>query len=101
MVGQRAGILVPITYKQLRPRASREEMKQAHVLGWVVELVRASHSLINEIVGLRPEEQKQQPTWAERHGLGAMAVNDALLLQHGVHVVMRKYFEVNHKPLAK
>jgi farnesyl diphosphate synthase len=96
-LGQRAGILVPITFKQLRPSATREEMTQAHVLGWVVELVRASHSLINEIVGLKraKDQQPKQTTWAEKHGLGSMAVNDALLLQHGVHVVMRNYFMVH------
>lgn len=79
-------------------------MQQAHVLGWVVELVRASHSLINEIVGLKPvhkgnnlDDGRGHPPqkWAEKHGLGSMAVNDALLLQHGVHIVVKKYFKVS------
>ena len=32
-LNQRYGILVPITYKQLHPNASKEEMNQAHILG--------------------------------------------------------------------
>ena len=39
---QRYGILVPITYKQLCPTASREDMDKAHVLGWCVEMIRAA-----------------------------------------------------------
>ena len=39
---QRYGILVPITYKQLNPTASRDEMDLAHVLGWCVEMIRAA-----------------------------------------------------------
>ena len=42
VLGQRVGLLVPITYKQLRKDADREEMRKAHLLGWGVELLRAS-----------------------------------------------------------
>jgi hypothetical protein len=41
VLGQRYGILVPITYRQLQPKATKEEMQLAHILGWCVELVRA------------------------------------------------------------
>ena len=41
VLGQRYGILVPITYRQIRPKATRDEMQFAHNLGWCVEFVRA------------------------------------------------------------
>ena len=43
VLGQRVGLLVPITYRHLRGKeAPKEEMRRAHLLGWGVELLRAS-----------------------------------------------------------
>ena len=40
VVGPRFGMLVPITYYHLGN--DKEEMEKAHILGWCVELLRAS-----------------------------------------------------------
>ena len=47
----RYGILVPITYKQLNPTASKDEMNLAHVLGWCVEMIRAASVMTTETIG--------------------------------------------------
>ena len=52
---QRYGILVPITYKQLKPTASKDEMKLAHVLGWSVEMIRAAAIVTTETIALQSQ----------------------------------------------
>ena len=48
VLGQRVGLLVPITYRHLRGKdAPKEEMRRAHLLGWGVELLRASTQVRN------------------------------------------------------
>ena len=46
VLNQRVGLLVPITYRHLRQgkeaQPTKEEMRRAHLLGWGVELLRAS-----------------------------------------------------------
>ena len=45
VLNQRYGILVPVTYKHICPTASRDDMNQAHILGWCVELGMFSHKM--------------------------------------------------------
>ncbi|TRY79834.1 hypothetical protein TCAL_05808 [Tigriopus californicus] len=91
VLGRRFGLLVPITYKQLNPNASRESMTQAHILGWGVEMIRGSNTLIKSLID--PPGPKDTPTWSEKHGLGNMAFNDALFLQNGIHVLLKHFFK--------
>ena len=54
MLGQRVGLLVPITYRHLRGKdAPKEEMRRAHLLGWGVELLRASTQVRKVLIILR------------------------------------------------
>jgi hypothetical protein len=95
---QRFGMLVPITYRQLCPSASNEEMQLAHVLGWCVEMVRTAAILTTDTVALAKENTygaKKDPerlTWAERHNLGNKAFNDALLIERGVFTLIKHTF---------
>ena len=53
VLGQRVGLLVPITYRHLRGKdAPKEEMRRAHLLGWGVELLRAS-TQVGDVMALR------------------------------------------------
>jgi len=99
-LNQRYGILVPITYKQLHPNASKEEMNQAHILGWCVELVRAASIVTTETIARetsvrygRTSSQKEKSSWVDRHNLGNMAFNDALMIERGVFVLLKHYFQ--------
>eukprot|EP00095_Tigriopus_kingsejongensis_P008642 maker-scaffold426_size175065-snap-gene-0.46 protein:Tk08642 transcript:maker-scaffold426_size175065-snap-gene-0.46-mRNA-1 annotation:"farnesyl pyrophosphate synthase" len=89
VLGRRFGLLVPITYKQLDPHASRDSMKQAHILGWGVEMLRGANYMFKTII--TPTEDDPS-TWADKHRLGQMAINDALFLQNGVHVLLQHFF---------
>lgn len=92
---QRYGILVPITYKQLCPAASKDEMNLAHVLGWCVEMIRAASVMTTETIGVNQSFGRRKidrETWAEKHELGNKAFNDALLVERGVFVLLKHYF---------
>jgi len=100
VVGQRYGILVPITYKQLCPKSSKDHMNLAHILGWCVELCRAAAIVTTETIAMdnevrygRTRKQKEKPTWADRHQLGNMAFNDALMIERGVFILLKHYFQ--------
>ena len=72
-----------------------------HFLGWGVEIVRASNFLTNQLIHSRktssnPEEE-EEVTWAARHGLGNMAINDILLLQNSCHIMLENYLRVRQK----
>ena len=102
VLNQRYGILVPVTYKHICPTASRDDMNQAHILGWCVELVRAASFVTTQTIAMdntvrygRTNTQKEQVTWADRHKLGNMAFNDALLIERGVFVLLKHYFGNN------
>lgn len=91
----RYGILVPITYKQLNPTASKDEMNLAHILGWCVEMIRASSVMTTETIGVNQSYGRRKvdrETWAEKHDLGNKAFNDALLVERGVFVLLKHYF---------
>jgi len=92
---QRYGILVPITYKQLNPGASKDDMTLAHVLGWCVEMIRAASVMTTETIGVNKNygrRKNDRETWAEKHELGNKAFNDALLMERGVFVLLKHYF---------
>lgn len=91
VLGERFGLLVPITYRQLNPEASREQMKLSHLLGWGVEMVRASDVVFRQTMSIGREGRKESH-WAGKHDLGEMAFNDAIFLQNSVHVLLQHYF---------
>jgi len=98
---QRYGILVPITYLQLCPTASKskDDMNLAHVLAWCVELIRAAAIVTTDTVALQSNVRYgiHKPdagyvTWADKHELGNKAFNDALLIERSVFVLLKHYF---------
>jgi len=96
IIKTRYGILVPITYKQLNPSASREEMEYAHVLGWCVELIRAAAIVTTDTISIDQDSRygraKNRIPWAEEQNLGNKAFNDALLIERGVYALLKHYF---------
>jgi len=95
---QRYGILVPITYKQLRPTATKDEMKMAHILGWCVEMIRAAAIVTTDTVALQSQvryghrRDRETQLWSKKHNLGNKAFNDALLIERGVFVLLKHFF---------
>jgi len=109
VLGQtRFGLITPIVFYQLTTSSNKgpgvvdktsENMRQAHILGWCVELNRASEIVTSDTLNFRGHRNilskaKVEPlsTWADKHDLGARAFNDALLLQSGTGTLLRANF---------
>ena len=92
VVGQRYGILVPITYRHLQPKATKEEMQLAHVLGWCVEIVRAG-SIVGDAVcrrsSLSPRGTNEVIIDANTSG---RSPNEVFSLDSGVFVLLKHHF---------
>ena len=41
----------------------------------------------------RTSSQKEKSSWVDRHNLGNMAFNDALMIERGVFVLLKHYFQ--------
>ena len=68
--------------------------------GWCVELVRAASIVTTETIARetsvrygRTSSQKEKSSWVDRHNLGNMAFNDALMIERGVFVLLKHYFQ--------
>lgn len=109
VLGQRFGILVPITYYQTMPtKPTREQMTLAHVLGWSVELLRAADIVTNDTIAIttnlenmnrraddkQPEKNvhRHRLTWAAKNDIGNRAFNDSMTLEQGAQILIRHYF---------
>lgn len=108
VVGPRFGMLVPITYYHLG--SDKGEMEKAHILGWCVELLRASKVVIDDTVGLdtntsninRPFDFKskmrseakasKKVAWGTKHGKGSRAFADAMVLDNSVPTLIKNHF---------
>jgi len=101
----RFGLITPIAFYQLTSSASevkeistftKENMNRAHIVGWCVELNRAAEIVASETLNFRGHRNilskvKVEPanSWSEKHG--TKAFNDALILQSGAQVLLRKH----------
>jgi len=109
VLGQtRFGLITPIVFYQLTTSSRKgpdvvdktsKNMKQAHTLGWCVELNRASEVTTSDTINFRGHRNllsktKVEPmsTWADKHDLGPRAFNDSLLLQSGTHSLLSAHF---------
>jgi len=89
VIGKRYGLMVPRSFKELGGDPTSSEL--ANVLGWAVELTRASSNLTAEVSQDRKMSRNGQPTWHRKSGLGAAAVNHAQMINHCVFILLQKY----------
>ena len=71
VVGPRFGMLVPITYYHLG--TDKTDMHHAQVLGWCVELLRASRVVVDDTVGLDTNTSNINRPFDYKSKLGAAA----------------------------
>merc|ERR1711936_764271 len=83
--------MVPRSFKELGGDSSLSSL--ATVLGWGVELIRASANITAEVSQDRKMSRNGQPTWHKKSGLGPAAVNHAQMINYSVFVLLRKYLQ--------
>ena len=65
----------------------------ATVLGWAVELTRASANITAEVSQDRTMSRNGQPTWHRKSMLGPAAVNHAQMINYSVFILLQKYLQ--------
>ena len=91
VIGKRYGLMVPRSFKELGGESSLSEL--ATVLGWAVELTRASANITAEVSQDRTMSRNGQPTWHRKSMLGPAAVNHAQMINYSVFILLHKYLQ--------
>ncbi|EPZ33046.1 Polyprenyl synthetase domain-containing protein [Rozella allomycis CSF55] len=94
---------VNIWVEKLRPHASQDELVEACILGWLIEIVtifnvltkmQASFLVADDVMD-SSETRRGQPCWYKVDGVGLTAINDSYLLYTSIKLILRKRFR-NH-----
>ncbi|KAK5647755.1 hypothetical protein RI129_002647 [Pyrocoelia pectoralis] len=91
------GLSTVASYKLIETpeNLTSETIRLAQILGWCVELLHSSF-LINDDIMDSAETRRGAPCWYLVEGVGMQAINDALLVENGLYVLLKKYFFDHH-----
>ncbi|CAB3365644.1 Hypothetical predicted protein [Cloeon dipterum] len=85
------GLAVSQAYKYLAQECTPEGLKQAHLMGWAVEMLHASLTVAQDALD-GVQVRRGRPSWPVHCGLGLRAVNDAALLETGLYELLKTHF---------
>lgn len=87
------GLAVVSAYKMLEEpeNLTPENLRLANILGWCVEMLQAFYLVADDIMD-GSEMRRGAPCWYKTPGVGLTAVNDSLLLEHGLYYILKLYF---------
>lgn len=83
--------MVPVTYKNLAKNPSKENMKLAYILGWVMEMIQGASLVADDLMD-NSETRRGKPCWYKLEDVGMMAVNDCLLIELLSYKILRIFF---------
>ncbi|RZC33233.1 polyprenyl synt domain containing protein [Asbolus verrucosus] len=91
------GLQVVAAYKLLEKpvNLTPANIRLANIMGWCVELLQSFYLVTDDIVD-RSETRRGAPCWYKREDVGLNAINDAVLLEQGIYVLLKKYFSNHH-----
>ncbi|KAK5647754.1 hypothetical protein RI129_002646 [Pyrocoelia pectoralis] len=89
------GLITLSSYKLLESpeKLTSENIRLAQILGWCVELLHSSF-LINDDIIDSAETRRGLPCWYLVEGIHAL--NDALFIENGLYLLLKKYFHDHH-----
>ncbi|CAG9984573.1 unnamed protein product [Clonostachys byssicola] len=87
-----SGMVVPSTVSVLiGATLGREQYKQAAALGWIVELLRASFLMSDDIIN-GSISRRGKPCWHLQKGIGLTAINDSMILKTSIYYLLKVLF---------
>ncbi|XP_027194755.2 uncharacterized protein LOC113789422 [Dermatophagoides pteronyssinus] len=84
------GLSVVISYRILCPTANENEMNQARLLGWCMEMFQTSFLLIDDIMD-QSITRRRKPCWYRLPDVGMIACNDAILLECFIYQLLSEH----------
>ncbi|XP_017767807.1 PREDICTED: farnesyl pyrophosphate synthase isoform X2 [Nicrophorus vespilloides] len=87
------GLAVVAAYKMLEEpeNLTPENVRLANILGWCVEILQAYLLMIDDVMD-GSKMRRGAPCWYRNAGVGLNGINDALMLNEGIYVILRKHF---------
>ncbi|KAL0089465.1 farnesyl diphosphate synthase [Phycomyces blakesleeanus] len=71
---------------------TEEEIFNASILGWLVELLQAFFLVSDDMMDASIT-RRGQPCWYRKNGVGLIAINDSFILEGAIYVLLKKYFK--------
>ncbi|XRB08188.1 farnesyl pyrophosphate synthase [Pycnococcus provasolii] len=70
---------------------SKSDLKDAHVLGWCIELLQAFFLVADDIMD-DSVTRRGQPCWFRVEDVGMVAINDGILLESAIYRLLKNHF---------
>lgn len=88
------GLALVYAYRMLAPKdeLTPENIRLSQIMGWCVEMMQAFFLVIDDIMD-NSVTRRGRLCWYRHNNLGVLAVNDGLLLGHGLFQLLRQYFQ--------
>lgn len=87
------GLALIYAYRMLagKDELTPENIRLSQILGWCVEMLQAHFLVLDDIMD-NSLTRRGRPCWYLHKNLGTAAVNDGLLLEHGLYQLLSRYF---------
>ncbi|RZC35164.1 farnesyl pyrophosphate synthase, partial [Asbolus verrucosus] len=91
------GLATVAAYKMLEKpeNLTPENIRLANIMGWCVEMLQA-YFLMNDDIVDHSETRRGAPCWYKKEDIGLTAINDGILLEHGIYTLLKRHFS-NHQ----
>ncbi|GFG32081.1 hypothetical protein Cfor_06854 [Coptotermes formosanus] len=87
------GLAVVYAYRMLatKDQLTQENIRLSQIMGWCVEMLQAYFLVLDDIMD-GSVTRRGRPCWYLYENLGTAAINDGLLLEHGLYQLLSRYF---------
>ncbi|XP_031621837.1 farnesyl pyrophosphate synthase-like [Contarinia nasturtii] len=87
------GLNAVIVYKDLigKERQTSENIRQAQILGWCIELMVSSYFMADDIIDCS-KIRHNKPCWHTLNNVKSIAVNDVLMIENGCYLLLKEFF---------
>ncbi|XP_063923116.1 farnesyl pyrophosphate synthase-like [Zophobas morio] len=85
------------TYEQLEKpeNITPENLRLAMIMAWALEMLQTACVLIDDVID-EGVMRRSSVCWHRKENIGLHATNDAILLEQGTYILLRKYFRNHH-----
>lgn len=86
------GMTVVHTLQAIKGKeATAEEIRQAGLLGWMVEWLQAFFLIADDVMD-SSVTRRGKPCWYRQEEVGMIAINDAFIVQSHIYILLKKHF---------
>lgn len=84
------GLSVVHSYRFLVENPTEQDLKNARIIGWCLELLQAFFLVADDIMD-QSHTRRGRPCWYKNEGVGMEAINDSFFLESAIYVLLKQY----------